>query len=72
MANNTRITILQGDGSMQIVVVGHNDDPITCAGVSAIMETCALGLEALSNSVDNVIFNKIYNEKEKGENYATI
>ena len=58
MGGNTFITIMQGDGYMQITVVGHNENTITCAGVSAIMETCALGLEALSNSVENVTFNK--------------
>lgn len=67
---STRITILQGDGYMQIVVVGHNSDPITCAGISAIMETCALGLESLSIDAENVIFNKEYNNK--GESYETI
>ena len=64
MGGKTRISIIQGDGYMQILVTGHNENTITCAGISAIMETCALGLEALSNSVENVIFNRIENVNE--------
>lgn len=49
------ITITKGDGYMSINVRGHNEDPRTCAGISAIMQTAELGLQALANSVNGVI-----------------
>lgn len=54
----TKIKIIKSDGRMEIIVDGHNEDAITCAGISAIMQTCELGLEALANSVNNVIMVK--------------
>ena len=40
----TNITITKGDGEMIIHVKGHHKDHVVCAGISAIMETCRLGL----------------------------
>lgn len=55
LTKNNLITITKGDGYMSINVRGHNEDSITCAGISAIMQTAELGLQALANSVNNVI-----------------
>ena len=54
MNGETRIKVFKSDGEMTIEVEGHNSDPIVCAGISAIMQTCELGLTALANSVKNV------------------
>ena len=43
---------------MNIEVHGHNDDSITCAGISAIIQTCELGLKALAESRKNVIIKE--------------
>lgn len=53
-----RITITKNDGYMKIEVEGHSKDPITCAGISAIMQTCEAGLERLANSVKDVIITE--------------
>lgn len=54
----TKINITKGDGYMNIEVHGHNDDSITCAGISAIIQTCELGLKALAESRKNVIIKE--------------
>lgn len=54
MKRETIITITKGDGYREIRVEGHHDDPIVCAGLSAIIETAELGLKALANSTNNV------------------
>ena len=43
---------------MNIEVHGHNEDSITCAGISAIIQTCELGLKALAESRKNVIIKE--------------
>lgn len=50
----TDITITKSDGEMTIHVKGHHYDHIVCAGISAVMETCRLGLTAISNSEKDV------------------
>ena len=54
MSGETRIKVFKGDGEMTIEVEGHNSDPIVCAGISAIMQTCELGLLAIANSSEEV------------------
>lgn len=54
-----KITIVKDNGYMMIEVDGHNDDPIVCAGISAIMQTAELGLKALAESYDGVIIKDI-------------
>ena len=39
---------------MKIEVKGHHKDPRVCAGISAIMQTCELGLLAIANSSEEV------------------
>ena len=48
------VTIVKGNGYREIRVEGHNQDLITCAGLSAIVETAELGLKALANSTKGV------------------
>ena len=55
----TRIEITKADGEMIIHVKGHNKDPRVCAGISAIMQTCELGLKALANSSNSVTIRNI-------------
>lgn len=50
----TQIRVFKSDGEMKIEVKGHHKDPAVCAGISAIMQTCELGLIALANSVNGV------------------
>lgn len=50
----TQIKIFKSDGEMIIEVKGHHKDSTVCAGISAIMQTCELGLRALANSVNGV------------------
>lgn len=50
----TNITITKGDGEMIIHVKGHHKDHVVCAGISAIMETCRLGLTAVSRTEKGV------------------
>lgn len=59
MDGKTRIIVIQDEGYTQITVDGHNSNQITCAGISAIVETCKLGLHALANSVDNVDYEEL-------------
>lgn len=54
MDRQTTITIVKGDGYREICVKGHNDDPIICSALSAIVETAELGLKALANSTNGV------------------
>lgn len=54
----TKINITKGDGYMNIEVHGHNEDNITCAGISAIIQTCELGLKALAEGRKNVIIKE--------------
>jgi hypothetical protein len=54
----TKINITKGDGYMNIEVHGHNEDNITCAGISAIIQTCELGLKALAENRKNVIIKE--------------
>lgn len=56
MKNNgkTYIIIEKRDGYMSITAEGHNEDKLVCASISAIMQTCELGLTALANSCDTV------------------
>ena len=54
----TKINITKGDGYMNIEVHGHNEDSITCAGISAIIQTCELGLKALAENRKNVIIKE--------------
>lgn len=61
MDGKTKITVEQDEGYTKILVEGHNSNPTTCAGISAIVETCKLGLHALSNSVENVEYKEIQN-----------
>ena len=63
-----KITIVKGDGFMQITVEGHNKDPKICAGISAIMQTTEAGLELLADSVDSVTIKKRIH-KIKGEKH---
>lgn len=56
----TKINIVKGDGYMKIEIDGHNEDNITCAGISAIIQTCELGLKALAESGKNVIIKEEY------------
>ena len=56
----TKINITKGDGYMKIEIDGHNEDSITCAGISAIIQTCELGLKALAESGKNVIIKEEY------------
>lgn len=65
MDGKTEITVLQSQGYTKILVEGHNSSSNTCAGISAIVETCKLGLHALANSVDNVEYKEIINMKEE-------
>jgi len=51
----TKINITKDDGYMKIEIDGHNEDSIVCAGISAIIQTCELGLRALAEGRDNVI-----------------
>ena len=54
----TKINIVKGDGYMKIEIDGHNEDNITCAGISAIIQTCELGLKALAENRKNVIIKE--------------
>lgn len=54
MEEQTKITIIEGNGYREIRVEGHNDDPIVCAGLSAIIETTTYGLQALANANKSV------------------
>lgn len=45
---STKIVIKKDDGFMSIEVDGHNENPIICAGISAIMQTAELGLKSLA------------------------
>lgn len=50
----TKITVVQSDGYMKIEVKGHanyapHGKDIVCAGISAIVQTCALGLQAIAD-----------------------
>ena len=54
----TDIYIVKGNGYMKVEIEGHNKDSITCAGISAIIQTCELGLKALAESRENVIINE--------------
>ena len=54
MNNGTEIKIFKADGEMKIEVKGHHKDPRVCAGISAIMQTCELGLLAIANSSEKV------------------
>lgn len=68
MDGKTKIDIYKGDGQMEIKVNGHNDNPVTCGAISAIMRTTELGLIALSNSVDNVIINVTKKIEKENDN----
>lgn len=61
--NNTTITIVKDDGYMMIEVDGHNDDPIICAGISAIMQTTELGLKSLALSTNSVTIKECETEE---------
>lgn len=61
MIGKTKITITKKDGYMSIEVDGHNNDPIICAGISAIMQTTELGLKSLAIGEENVIIEEIGN-----------
>lgn len=61
MDGKTKIYVEQDEGYTKILVENHNSSPITCAGISAIVETCRLGLNALANSVDNVEYKEKQN-----------
>lgn len=54
MKTETKISILKSDGFMSIIVDGHNNNPILCAGISAIMQTCELGLKSLSLDEESI------------------
>lgn len=54
LTKENRITITKGNGYREIRVEGHNQDPIVCSALSAIVETTILGLEALANSTNSV------------------
>ena len=54
----TKINIIKGNGYMKIEIDGHNEDTITCAGISAIIQTCELGLKALAEGRKNVIIKE--------------
>ena len=54
----TKINIVKGDGYMKIEIDGHYEDNITCAGISAIIQTCELGLKALAENRKNVIIKE--------------
>lgn len=61
----TKINITKSDGYMNIEVHGHNEDSITCAGISAIIQTCELGLKALAESRKNVIIKEYEKDLEE-------
>lgn len=61
----TKISITKGDGYMNIQVHGHNEDSITCAGISAIIQTCELGLKALAENRKNVIIKEYEEDLEE-------
>ena len=61
MIGKTKITITKKDGYMSIEVDGHNNDPIICAGISAIMQTTELGLKSLAIGEESVIIEEIGN-----------
>ena len=61
MIGKTKITITKKDGYMSIEVDGHNNDPIICAGISAIMQTTELGLKSLAIGEENVIIREMEN-----------
>ena len=61
MIGKTKITITKKDGYMSVEVDGHNNDPIICAGISAIMQTTELGLKSLAIGEENVIIEEIGN-----------
>ena len=54
MNTETKISILKSDGFMSIIVDGHNSNSILCAGISAIMQTCELGLKSLSLDEESI------------------
>ena len=54
----TKINIAKGDGYMKIEIDGHNEDDIVCAGISAIIQTCELGLKALAVGRKSVIIRE--------------
>lgn len=58
----TKINITKGDGYMSIEINGHNENSITCAGISAIIQTCELGLKALAENRKNVIIKEYEQE----------
>lgn len=58
----TKINITKGDGYMNIEIDGHNEDSVICAGISAIIQTCELGLKALAENGKNVIIKEMYEE----------
>ena len=60
MKGITKINITKGDGYMKIEVDGHNEDSIICAAISAIVQTCELGLKALAETTKNVIIKEEY------------
>lgn len=55
----TKINIVKDavKGYMKIEVIGHHEEPTVCSAISAIMQTTEVGLETLSNSVNNVTIN---------------
>lgn len=56
---NTKVMIVKGNGYMRIVADGHHKDPIVCSGISAIMQTCELGLKAIADSYDGVKIEEV-------------
>jgi uncharacterized protein YsxB (DUF464 family) len=54
----TTINIVKSDGYMKIEIEGHNENSIVCAGISAIIQTCELGLKALAEGSETVILNE--------------
>ena len=57
--------IVKNDGYMRIVADGHHKDPIVCSGISAIMQTCELGLKAIADSYDGVEVSEVNYEQHK-------
>ena len=61
----TTITIVKDNGYMRVSINGHHKDPIVCSGLSAIIQTCELGLKAIADSYDGVEVSEVNYEQHK-------
>lgn len=51
----TEIKVRQRNGEIELYMVGHAEDKIVCAGVSAIIQTAILGLQNLAEQYPDKI-----------------